>query len=505
MDSRNAYITDTYPLELHSIKALFLQKRYRQVIQACRDILKTAGDGMRDYPLQQTFISFYIGVSHDELARLMHDYSQAKMPAFRQAEQFYNEAIVSLPLPGSILEVEGQAASLLPNDPFTESSPLDPNAYISPSPDEEYDPFNYSSPSLPNLTSSPPPSHYDTGNLPTRSTPVSSRETSSSDLESHSSFDQIMTPHKFLERDISRMSLLDDAHRLASQHAIPKSLERDVSRMSLLDPTRRPNAKPAFPRSTSQGLLKPIRLGSPTQAFHVPPRLPCSGSTMSMSRLPRINTRRAWESPSRNLPSSISEEWSSSPPSPVSPLGISDTVSDASTVSPISPETPVRAMAHGTIRQTPEAHDHGNEDEDEAPDHHSQNLHVRAMRTQLETHLRLLEQETQRTLTAQTKRASERASTAPTTGTPLAPVRGSLDGAGAGISRPSSSGSKHDSVVGESKRLSASRSYWSFTPVDVKAGGLRKRIKEGRERGWARERFGRERYVSLAERALGEL
>ncbi|KAK0343364.1 hypothetical protein LTR94_018645 [Friedmanniomyces endolithicus] len=203
MDSRNAYITDTYPLELHSIKALFLQKRYRQVIQACRDILKTAGDGMRDYPLQQTFISFYIGVSHDELARLMHDYSQAKMPAFRQAEQFYNEAIVSLPLPGSILEVEGQAASLLPNDPFTESSPLDPNAYISPSPDEEYDPFNYSSPSLPNLTSSPPPSHYDTGNLPTRSTPVSSRETSSSDLESHSSFDQIMTPHKFLERDIS--------------------------------------------------------------------------------------------------------------------------------------------------------------------------------------------------------------------------------------------------------------------------------------------------------------
>jgi len=41
--------------------------------------------------------------------------------------------------------------------------------------------------------------------------------------------------------------------------------------------------------------------------------------------------------------------------------------------------------------------------------------------------------------------------------------------------------------------------------VDVKAEGLRKRVKEGRERGWARERFGRERYVGLAERALGEL
>ncbi|KAK1094054.1 hypothetical protein LTR48_001129 [Friedmanniomyces endolithicus] len=434
MDGGNIYITDTYPLELHNVKALFLQKRYRQVIQACRDILKTAGDGMRDYPLQQTFISFYIGLSHDELARLMHDYSQAKMPAFRQAEQFYNEAIDSLPLPGSILEVEGKAASPLPNDPFTESLPLDPNAYISSSPDEEYDPFNYSSPSLPNLTSSPPPSHYDTGNLPTRSTPVSFRETSSSDLESHSSFDQIMTPHKFLERNIS-------------------------------------------PRHTEE-------LGAR--------RLP----------LPRINTRSAWESPSRHLPSSISEEWSSSPPSPVSPLGISDIVSDASTVSPISPETPVRPTAPEVSQQTPQAHDRGNEVE---VDHQSHDIHIRAMRTQLETHLRLLEQETQRNLTAQTKRAAERASTAPTTGTPLAPVRGSLDGAGAGNSRPSSSGSKHDSVVGESKRLSASRSYWSFTPVDVKAEGLRKRIKEGRERGWARERFGRERYVGLAERALGEL
>ncbi|KAK0364633.1 hypothetical protein LTR94_010123 [Friedmanniomyces endolithicus] len=490
MDSRNVSMTDTYPPELHNIKALFLQKRYRQVIQACRDILKTAGDGMRDYPLQQTFITFYIGLSHDELARLMHDYSQAKIPAFRQAEQFYNEAIDSLPLPGSILEVEGKAASPLPNDPFTESSPLDPNAYIPPSPEEEYDPFNYSSPSLPNLTSSPPPSHYDTDNLRTRSTPVSSRETSSSDLESHSSFDQIMTPHKFLERDISH------------QHAIPKSLERDVSRMSLLDATHRPNAKPAFPKSTSQGLLKPIRLGSPPQAFHVTPRLPYSGSAMSMSRLPRINTRSGWESPSRNLPSSISEECSSSSPSPVSPLGISDTVSHASTVSPISPETPVRPTAPEVSQQTPQAHDRGNEDE---VDHQFHDIHIRAMRTQLETHLRLLEQETQRTLTAQTKRAAERASTAPTTGAPLAPVRGSLDGAGAGISRPSSSRSKHDSVVGESKRLSASRSYWSFTPVDVKAEGLRKRVKEGRERGWARERFGRERYVGLAERALGEL
>ncbi|KAK1819308.1 hypothetical protein LTR12_006255 [Friedmanniomyces endolithicus] len=503
MDSRNVYITDTYPLELHNIKALFLQKRYRQVIQACRDVLKAAGDGMRDYPLQQTFISFYIALSHDELARLMHDYSQAKIPAFQQAELFYNEAIDSLPLPGSTLEGERAAASTLPNDPFTESSPLDPNAHIPSSPVEEYDPFNYSSPSLPNLTSSPPPSRYDTDNLPTRSTPVSSRGASSSDLESHSSFDQIMTPHKFLERDISRMSLLDDAHRSVSQHALPKGLERDVSRMSLLDASRRPNAKPAFPRSTSQGLLKPIRLGSPPQAFHVPPRLSYSGSAMSMSRLPKINTRSGWDSPSRHLPSSISEEWSSSPPSPVSPLGISDTVSDASTVSPISPETPVRATASEFSHQTPEAQDRGTEDE--TPDENSHDIHVQAMRTQIATHLRLLEQETQRTLTAQTKRALERASTAPTTGTPLAPVRGSLDGAGAGMSRPSSSGSKHDSVVGESKRLSASRSYWSFTPVDVKAEGLRKRVKGGRERGWARERFGRERYVGLAERALGEL
>ncbi|TKA82241.1 hypothetical protein B0A55_01687 [Friedmanniomyces simplex] len=454
---------------------------------------------MQHHPLQQTFVSFYIGLSHDELARLMHDYSQAKLPAYRQAEQFYNEAIQSLPSPGSIIQIQREAVALPDSDPFTESSPVESDEHTPPPPEDEYDPFNYSTPSFPNLSSSPP-LHYDKDSLPTRSPPTSSHETSSSDLESHSSFNQIMTPHKFLERDISRMSLLDDAHKPANQHALPRGMERDFSRMSLLEDRHRPTKRPALPKSMSQGLLKPIRLGSPPKAFHVPPSLPYSGSAASMSRLPRLNTRSNWDSPSRRLPSSISEECSSSPPSPVSPIEFGDAVSSASTVSPISPETPVRIIVPD-VGMTPKIQDH-----DEQPhEHHHTDDNVQAMRTQLETHLRLLEHETQRTLSAQTKRAAERTSTAPTTGAPLAPVRGSLDGAGSISSRPGSSASRHDSVLGEPKRLSVSRSYWSFTPVDVKAEDLKKRVKEGRQRGWARERFGRGRYVGLAERALGEL
>ncbi|TKA73173.1 hypothetical protein B0A55_07400 [Friedmanniomyces simplex] len=498
MDGPNVNITAAYPIELHYIKALFLQKRYRQCIQACRDVLKTAGERMQQHTLQQTFISFYIGLSHDELARLMHDYSQAKLPAYRQAEQFYNEAIQSLPSPGSFIQIQREAVAPPDSDPFTESSPVESDEHTPPPPEDEYDPFNCSTPSFPNLSSSPPP-QYDKDSLPTRSPPTSSRETSSSDLESHSSFNQIMTPHKFLERDISRMSLLDDAHKPTNQHPLPRAMERDVSRMSLLEDTHRPMNRPALPKCMSQGLLKPIRLGSPPKAFHVPPRLPYSGSAASMSRLPRLNTRSNWDSPSRRLPSSISEEWSSPPPSPVSPMGFGDAVSNASTVSPISPETPVRVSVPD-ISSAPKVRDHG----EESHEYLHTNDQVQAMRTQLETHLRLLEHETQRTLSAQTKRAAEHTPTAPTTVTPLAPVRGSLDGAST-VSRPGSSASKHDSVLGEPKRLSASRSYWSFTLVDVKAEELKKRISEGRERVWARERFGREKYVGLAERALGEL
>ncbi|KAK5677868.1 hypothetical protein LTS10_009751 [Elasticomyces elasticus] len=473
MESPNRHITDAYPIELHYIKALYLQKQYRQCIQSCRDVLKAAADSIQQYPLQQTFISFYVALSHDELARLMHENSQSKLPAFRQAAQFYKEAIESL----SSLEVDtaDRASSHSPSndDPFTDSpTPTSADRFRTPR-EHDYDPFNYATPWFPNLSSSPP-TRLDFNDLPSRSPQASSRETSSSDLDSHSSFDQIVTPHKILERDTS---------------PLPKHLERDVSRMSLLDDTHKAPVFSKFPRSTPQGLMKPIRLGSPPTAFHVPPRLPYSDSTASMSRLPKFNTARAkFSSPPCGLPVSISEEWSEPTP-PVSPLTFDEAKSDGSTISPLSLETPVRG-----------SRPHGHDDKESSSRSHLAD-HIVAMRAQLETHLHLLDQAMQRTLTAQAKRTANRASSAPSKGTPLKSDRTSASS----YRTPMSSTSNRGSVSSEGKRLPASRSYWSFTPVDVRAEELRKRVEEGRKRGWARTRFDREKYFVLAEKALAEL
>ncbi|KAK5124180.1 hypothetical protein LTR85_001883 [Meristemomyces frigidus] len=492
MATTSINITDSYPLELHYIKALCVQKHYRQCIQACRDILKTAGDGINDRPVQQTFLSFYLGLAHDELARLMHDYSQAKVPAFAQAEEFYKKALDSLPAPETHLVAASEEPEVVEDDPFFDGSS---QSSCSPTPrriDDDYDPYNYSSPLFPSSPPTSPPMHIRTDSLPTRSPPTSSRDTSASDLndlESHPSFDQIMTPRKALQRDMSRMSLLDDL------------------------PARRPTGLPRT-TSTSQGLMRPIRPGSPPKAFHVPPRLPYVSSVSNRnSRLPRLVTREtSQESPSKPQgPRDIRDE-EESPVQPVSPLGSEDGVSNTSTISPISPATPTHhrsefdAVSNASARREDGDGVQGN----------MVSQHLSAMRAQLYTHLQMLDKARQSTLLAQAARAAERASTAaPTTGTPLAPLRASMDSApissrpgSSGSGRPgsSSSGSKHDSVMsGDGKRVPQARNYWSFTVEEVKAEEKQKRIREGRERGWARERFRAEKYQELAERALAEL
>ncbi|KAK3117515.1 hypothetical protein LTR53_001032 [Teratosphaeriaceae sp. CCFEE 6253] len=526
-------ITDAYPIEMHYIKALFLHQRYRPCIQACRDVLKTADHDMDESPLQQTFINFYLGAAHDELARLMHDRSSAKLPAFKQAEVFYREAIDSLPILDDDVQSQDEATRSEDEDPFTEGRPT---TGLPPPEDDDYDPFDYSSPSFPNLSSSPPPhvrpEHDD---LPIRSPQTSYRETSSSDLESHASFGQIRTPHRIaaLDRDVSRMSLLDsvkggalvrDASRMSLlDHARPTGLARGVSRLSLLDAAESgPRFPTGRPRSTSQGLLKPIRLGSPPKAFHVPPRLPYCGSAASTSRLPRLNT---WQSPASRLPASIEEEreWDAEPPSPVSPLRYGDTVSYDSpvTVSPVSPQTPQLSPTSNYDTaieiQGPDEIDSircGNAVHEPLPrspedGKHDRILeHLDALRVQLQTHLRLLAHARQATITAQSQPTVSPATTALAPRSPPPPLHTRSTAAHAAFSRPSTADSKHDSLTDTRTKgttLGREHSYWSFTPVDVRAEALRARVQAGRARGWARERFEGARYRDLAERAVGEL
>lgn len=156
MDQGKLRITAAYPIELHYIKALFLQRRYRQCIEACRHVLLTSGDETAEHALQVAFANFYLGLAHDELARLMHDFSQAKVPALDQAEQFFRDALRSLPSAEEVAftlrarQTPVHERSQTTDDPFS----LSPGAHSPPvkrttrHDSDDYDPFNYYSPTI---------------------------------------------------------------------------------------------------------------------------------------------------------------------------------------------------------------------------------------------------------------------------------------------------------------------------------------------------------------------
>ena len=101
--------------------------------------------------------------------------------------------------------------------------------------------------------------------------------------------------------------------------------------------------------------------------------------------------------------------------------------------------------------------------------------HLAAMDTQIKTHITLLQQASLATTIAQAERVSR------LTASSQSPVT----------------------------RVPHSKSFWSFTSVDVegdvKAADKQKKIEEGRARGWERQRYRSERYQQLAEKAEREL
>ena len=432
MELSRIRVTEFYPLDLHYIKALFLQKQYRQCIKACREILKLEDTKLHEHPLQQTFLQFYLALAHDELARAMHNHSQAKIPAFNQAELFYQGAIAALPTSMQCRDTIPDAAQN-PEDPFYDSASVSRSASSN----------SLGAPSYMRARPMSPPTHIRNDSLPTRSPPMSppGRATSDmDDLESHESFNEIMTPNR-----------------------LPK-LERDYSSMSLL--------QAPLPQ-TSQGLMHPIRRGSTVKPYHVPPRLPYSGyMEQHRSRLPRLNTGSWDSSPFRKQLRSPSEE-ASPVISPVSPLGSEAAASDNSTISPISPDTP----AAGEEIATP------NPSSQQLP-LDSLDEHLKGMQIQLESHVGLLQDAKQRTLDLQNERAA-------TTRPP--PKKGGKLGA------------IIDAAGAKNQRPPPSRSYWSFTPENIKVVEKQKRIEAARGRGWARKRFDPTRYTELAEKALADL
>lgn len=355
---------EVYPHELLQLKCLLLRKQYHQCIQASSDVLSSQEDGAGDHPFSGIFAAFYLALAHDELARSMHEHSAFKLGSFEKAEQHYHQAIELLPdveRCRSILETQHRVAAggdaTQPSSPEHELPSRAVSAVVPTQPDQD--------------------------------------EKGDSDLDSHDSFDD------FLKSAAPRVTL-------------PRQpLERDYSSMSLL------NARPRLTKSTSQGLLRPIRPGSPPKAYFLPPKLPYFGQDHS--------------------------SHSSRAPSPL-------------------PQTPGVTIVASTPERQPVLGEHD-------MDLTSLSEHLDGMRTQIKTHISLLGHAKLATTVAQAERASR-----------------------SNASRPS-----------PQTRVPHSKSFWSFTPVNVQTADKQKKIEEGKARGWERKRYRPEKCEALIENALAEL
>ncbi|OQO00334.1 hypothetical protein B0A48_13681 [Cryoendolithus antarcticus] len=394
--------TDFYPSELLAIKALFVGEQYRQCINACRQTIHISHPSDQSNPMRQAFVHFYLGLSHDELARALHEHSQAKLPAFDQAEHHFRTAMDALP---SVAECRASLSK------------------------------------------------------------VSASMTGGSEAGKQAPVDR----------------LFDDEDSEKVDSAIsppPEMLQRDFSSMSLLE------FRPRLQKSTSQGLLRPIRPGSPPKQYHLPPKLPYIGSAQSRSYLPTLLTTNT----PTYRPRSKLASYEVSPSSPVSPMGSAVFSSDISAaVSPMSAQTPVDDLPE-PILQTPKK----STATAAQPllDLSNIETHLDALCAQLQTHLRLVRTARLKTTIAQAQRSAR---TGSTVGTPLPRIP---RGKQMGVSEP---------MTPATKGVVPSRSFWSFTPADVQASEKQRRIEEGRARGWKRTRFDAGRYRELAERALAEL
>lgn len=498
-------ITDNYPIQLHYIKALFLERQYRQCIQACRDLMKLA-DTTFDEPLQKTFVNSYLGLCHDEIARLMHHNSVAKLPAFSSAEQFYQDAIDALP---TQQEVQYLCAH---NATAEDSFPANSNETPSEVPDSptisSYDPrdMGISRASSP-ILSSMPIIRQDNVASPVRSPGTVTSDWD--DLESHDSFSELMTPNR-VQRASSRMSSLGhppkrlsrDLSRMSLLESRPSGLPRDVSRMSLLDQSLSSipcefskislHDPPAVQQHhpTSHGLMRPIRLGSPAKPCFLPPDQPYSGTGNVKSKLPQL-VDRSNNTPNFSRPRIDSRLPSPEPDSPDPKLSSYGFYSDTSSGSFASPQTPRTPARRGKISPTTST---VREDMLDQDSYLRVTDHIAAMRAQLRRHLTLVGEAKDRLRQAQEERRAARL--APTKGTPLGTIDANRDAFSSPPAGPAS---------GSKPSLPQARSYWSFVPEDVKASEMRRRIEAGKARDWKRERFQPGKYQELCEKALDEL
>nr|POF07836.1 hypothetical protein CFP56_66128 [Quercus suber] len=446
--------SETYPLELHYVKTLFLEHQYRQCIQAGRELLHEIDDVR--FPLHRPYICFFLGSAHDELARLIHQQSNAKLPAFDQAAQYYTAALDALPSARTSYNAAlARVGSQAPHSIVEKAASNESNASIS---RRSFEVASDGGRDRPDGSLSPASLRpY----IRTDSNPPSSANSSSG------------------------FSFLANPDGLKDFMA-PSHLKRDMSRMSLLNSPPKPfdKALPSRPGTDVDADLREGGSGSP------------SGFSQTLSRLPRLAAAPTSTSDRASkirqiVHTPVNTMFSPDESSPaVSPIGSDDEFSTSDTddsISPVSPTTPTypayfnrrpSVQAPATLPTEPLL--------DPAQDYHTEaiDMHLIALRAQLQTHLSLL------TLAR---------SHVPTVPQPERPKLGSRISGRTLSSRPS------PSPVSPAWPTPPHQTFWSVLPEPTKQSEQQRRIQEGRARGWVKQRFQPERYRRLADAALTEL
>ncbi|KAM3420303.1 hypothetical protein BST61_g3587 [Cercospora zeina] len=520
--------TDDWRNAQRLIKNLFLQAKYRQCIELCREILSAhVADHDHDaHPLQDAYINFYLGLCFTEVARMMHHNSVAKLPAYDDAERHFLEALTALPTAKDARALCVRQIEEALEDPFVARHGDKPPPFSSPLADSGFldRPCSRAS-SL--MLSSPEQRPADSRTLDSSSGSPAASLYDMEDLESHHSFADLMTPnrvqqdHPEQDRAMSVPIVLSSEGSLAAP-AAPSPVSPPASH-----PTPKQTSPGASPpnRQTSPtaGLMRPVRMGSLPKPYQdalsitrPSPRpelsrlsigLQSSARVASAPQLSRVSSMYHFEervSPVSpvSLNSAMSFGSSVSPISPISPIATDglEGSSDTTTTSAITPNTPKKPEYAGySVAQTATA---GAVSMAPAPCKSTfqpkesldvaklnrMTVHLAAMRVQLETHMKAVQRAQEQIHRAQALHRLE---------TPLSSDSDGMQDSNRILASPSGSSRQ--------KSLKKNRSFWSFAPEDQRARKKKERIEAGRARRWTRERFDPTKYQNLCEQALAEL
>ncbi|KAK4993286.1 hypothetical protein LTR50_000529 [Elasticomyces elasticus] len=413
-------ICPSYPYELHYMKALALKRQYRQCIQRAQDLLVSSDQAE---PLHFVFLNFYIALSHDGLARSMHNRSVRKSAILELAEHHYVKARDALGLlqsadpdktPDSTALVGSQAASHSVFSPPTPQNPRHDGGQVL------------------RLAGRPSSHHW------LHSPFVTSTPSSGCSDDKHTLHTETQTPTR-VTRKLPWLACLPEQDE-----------DDDASSAELIAPTHRQYATATF--APGEGSLEtPTYRTCDDEARSAGGRQ--SAVTLSSDELstpqsegdiePSGDTSSIIMTPSRH---SVSDATlPSSPPVLQSPLQTSQ--SSTATLAAIS--TPPNA--HASLENS-QASDASLGQKIYA----MYNAHLVAFCDQLQAHI-------------------------DTTTHLLAEV-----------------------LATQEQKVTRAASYWSFATSESQTGKM-DRIKQGKERGWKRERFRPERYRELCEKALTEL